>query len=330
MARITFAQAFADAVYLSFSNDPNVLLIWGSFFGLSQYRSLSDRFRKEFPDRVAFTPTSELGNCGIAIGAAIAGARPIVPVGAASFIFRAWDQIQHEAAVARYMSNGMIKAPVVFHMLHGIRGGGGPQHSQSPQAMLWNCPGLELVMPSTPYDVKGLFRAAIQSDNPTAFLVHPKLLDVEGEVPDEDYAIPLGKADIKRDGKDVSLVATSLQVHTAMAAAADLQAMGVSAEVLDLRTLRPLDRDALAATARKTGRVVAIDDCPPHCSTASEIAAIVSEECFRELKAPVERVTRMDAPIPFSPLLEDYVSPTVDKVVAAAQRALAYPKSAGD
>ena len=320
---INFAEAFAEGVYLSFKNDPSVLLIWGSFFGLSRHRHLANRFRDDFPSRIAFAPTSELGNCGVAIGAAIAGARTIVPVGAASFIFRAWDQIQHEAAVAHYMSNGMVKAPVVFHMLHGIRGGGGPQHSQSPQAMLWNCPGLELVMPSTPADVKGLFRAAVQSNSPTAFLVHPRLLDIEGEVPEDDYAIPLGKADVKREGKDVTLVTVSFQVHEALAAADSLAQEGISAEVLDLRTLSPLDKGALLRSARKTGRVVAIDDCPPHCSTASEIAAIVSAECFKELRAPVERVNRADSPIPFSPLLEEFVSPTIDKIIAAARQAVA-------
>ena len=323
--RLSFAEALAEAIRISFEADPKVMMIWGSLFGLSPHRALANRFREDFPDRIAVPPTAEIGFCGIGIGAALAGARPIVPVGTGSFVLRALDVIAHEAGVAHYMSNGQVKAPIVFHLLHGIRGGGGAQHSLSPQAMLWNCPGLEIVMPSTPADVKGLFRRAVKSDNPTLVLDHPGLLDLEGEVPEGDYDIPFGKAEIRRAGTDVTLVGLSLQVHTALAAADILARDGISAEVLDLRTLAPLDRTALAESAAKTGRVVALDDSPLHCSVASEIAAVVGEECFGRLKAPVERVTRMATPLPFSPPLEDAVSPTVERTVAAARRCLGRP-----
>ena len=322
MARMHYAEALADAIHRSLSSDPKVLLLWGSLFGLTPWRKLSERLRRDFPERIAYPPTAEIGFCGVGIGAAMAGARPIVPIGTGSFAFRAWDQIQHEAAVARYMSNGQVKVPVVFHMLHGIRGGGAAQHSQSPQAMLWNCPGIEVVLPASPADAKGLFRTAIQSDNPTVVVDHSRLMDVEGEVPDGDVSIPFGKADIKRAGNDVTIVATSFQVRTALEAAEALARDGVSAEVLDPRTLVPFDREALLASVAKTGRLVAVDECPLNCSVASEIAAIVAEEGFGYLKAPVRRVTRLNVPVPFSAPLEDRIAPSVARVVEAAKATL--------
>lgn len=320
--RLRFAEAMAEAISISFESDPQVMMIWGSLFGLSPHRAMANRIRERFSDRIAVPPTAEIGFCGVGIGAAMAGGRVIVPVGTGSFVLRALDVIAHEAGVAHYMSNGLVKVPIVFHLLHGIRGGGGAQHSLSPQAMLANCPGLEIVMPATPYDVKGLFRRAIKSDNPTVILDHPSLLDIEGDVPEDDYDIPFGKAEVRRAGTDVTLVGLSLQVHTALAAAEVLARDGISAEVLDLRTLAPFDRASLAASAAKTGRVVALDDTPLPCSVASEIAAVVGEDCFGKLKAPVERVTRQNTPLPFSPPLEDAVSPTVARVVAAARRTL--------
>jgi len=321
--RMFYAEALAEAIHTSLAADPKVLLIWGSIFGLTPHRKLSERFRRDFADRIAYPPTAELGFCGVGVGAAMAGARPIVPIGTGSFAFRAWDQIQHEAAVAHYMSNGAVKVPVVFHLLHGIRGGGAAQHSQSPQAMLWNCPGLEIVLPSTPADAKGLFRSAIKSDNPTVVVDHSRLMDIEGDVPDGDYDIPLGKADVKRPGSDVTIVATSYQVHTALAAADALANERISAEVIDLRTLVPFDRETLFASIAKTGRLVAVDECPLNCSIASEVAAIVAEEGFHHLKAPIRRVTRLNVPVPFSAPLEERVSPTVARVVAAAKATLA-------
>lgn len=322
MARMHYAEALADALYRSLADDPKVLMLWGSFFGLTPWRQLSNRIRKDFPDRIAYPPTSEIGFCGVGVGAALAGARPIVPIGTGSFAFRAWDQIQHEAAVAHYMSNGQAKAPVVFHLLHGIRGGGGAQHSQSPQAMLWNCPGLEIVLPASPADVRGLFRTAVRSDNPTVIVDHARLMDLEGEVPDGDVAIPFGKADIKRAGSDVTIVATSWQVQTALAAAEALARDGISAEVLDPRTLVPFDKEALLGSVAKTGRLVVVDECPLNCSVASEIAAIVAEEGFGSLKAPIRRVARLNVPVPFSAPLEERIGPTAGRVVDAAKATL--------
>lgn len=323
MARMHYAEALADAIHASLAADPKVLLLWGSLFGLTPWRKLSEKIRHDFPGRIAYPPTAEIGFCGVGIGAALAGARPIVPIGTGSFAFRAWDQIQHEAAVARYMSNGQVKVPVVFHLLHGIRGGGAAQHSQSPQAMLWNCPGIEVVLPSSPTDARGLFRTAVRSDNPTVIVDHSRLMDLEGDVPDGDFAIPFGKADVKRTGNDVTIVATSYQVRTALAAADVLSRAGISAEVFDPRTLVPFDKEALLASVAKTGRLVAVDECPLNCSIASEIAAIIAEDGFGYLKAPVRRVARLNIPVPFSKPLEERVSPTVDRVVEAVRAILA-------
>ena len=201
MRQMKYGEALAEAVHMSMAADPRVIMVWGSMMGLAGAKPM-EPVRADFPDRILDPPISEAGMSGIAVGAAMAGARPIVPFGTASFMFRAWDQVLHEAGTVHYMSNGASTAPVVFHMLHGIRGAGAPQHSQSPQAMIWNCPGLEIVLASSPADVKGLFRTAIESNNPTLFIDHVKLMNREGPVPDGDYHIPFGVADIKRQGVD--------------------------------------------------------------------------------------------------------------------------------
>ena len=216
MTKKTFAQALIEGLHGCMAEDQRVSLIGSYVLGLGPQRGLVDRLREDFPDRVSDPPTSEAAAAAVGIGAAMAGDRPFVDIGTASFIFEAWSQIVNEAANAYYMSGEQIQVPVVFHMLHGLRGGGAAQHSHSPQAMLWNCPGLEIVLPSSPRDVKGLIRSAIRSPNPTVVIDHAKLLDLEDEVPDDDYDIPFGKADIKRVGKDVTIVATSLAVQTAL------------------------------------------------------------------------------------------------------------------
>jgi len=318
MREMTYAEALAEAIYDSMADDPTVALVWGSMMGLAGAKLMAP-VRNDFADRILDPPISEAGIAGIGVGAALAGARPIIPFGTASFMFRAWDQIIHEAGTARYMSNGAATAPMVFHALHGIRGGGAPQHSQSPQAMAWNAPGIEIVLASTPADIKGLFRTAVKSDNPTIVFDHGKLMGMKGPVPDGDYDIPFGVADIKRKGGDVTIVATSLQVHTALAAADELAKDGIEAEIVDLRTLVPLDTEAILASLLRTGRLVIVDECAPRCSVASEIAATVAEEGFDLLKAPIRRVMRMEAPVPYSPVLEAELSPRPDRIVAAVR-----------
>jgi pyruvate dehydrogenase E1 component beta subunit len=303
-------------------SDPSVSLIGSYVLGLGPQRHHIDRVREAFTGRVFDPPTAEAGMAAIGIGAAMAGARPFVDVATASFVLHAWPQIVNEAANAYYMSGGQITVPVVFHMLHGLRGGGAGQHSHSPQAMFWNCPGLEIVLPSSPRDVKGLIRNAIKSDNPTLVIDHAKLLGTEGDVPEGAYETPFGKADIKREGRDITVVATSLMVQVALEAADSLLKDGIEVEVVDPRTIVPLDKSTICESVGKTGRLVVVDECNLSCSIASEIAAIVAEEAFSALKAPIARVARPDVPVPFSQPLEAYITPTADKITEAVRKVL--------
>ncbi len=319
MREITYAEAIVEALYEVMEADERVNLIGSYFLGLSPRRFLLDRLRTDFGSRVIDPPISEVGFCGLGVGAATAGLRPIVDVATASFIFNGWSIVVNEAANAHYMTGGQTRVPVVFHILHGLRGGGAAQHSHSPQAMLWNTPGLEIMLPSSPKDVKGLIKTAVRSDNPTVFVDHVRLFEVRGEVPDGDYAIPFGQAEIKRAGKDVTIVATSFMVQRALRAAEELAKQGIDAEVVDPRTLVPLDKEAILTSVGKTGRLVIVDECHKSCGVAAEIAAIVAEEAFSALKGPIKRVATADVPIPFSPRLEALIDPTEDKIVAAAQ-----------
>lgn len=292
------------------------------FLGLSPHRGRFRAITERYPERVSSAPISELGVCGIGIGASMAGLRPIVDIVTASFIFEAWPQVLNEAANAFYMSGGQTRAPVVFHLLHGLRGGGAAQHSHSPQAMLWNCPGLEIVLPSTPRDVRGLFKSAVKSDNPTVFIDHPLLFETRGPVPEGDDRIPLGQADIKRKGKDVTVIATSYMVLRTLTVADRLAAEGIEVEVVDPRTLVPLDFETLMASVEKTRRVVIVDECHQSCGVAAELAARIGEAGFDKLKAPIRRVTTLDVPVPFSRLLEDFISPSETRIVEAIRAVL--------
>lgn len=319
MRTMTYAEALVDGLWHAMAADSRVSLIGSYVLGLGPLRHHMDRIRRDFPDRVVDPPTAEAALAGLGAGAAMAGARPMVDLTTGSFTHLAWSQIVSEAAVARLMSGGQVTAPVVYHALHGIRGGGAAQHSASPQAMLCNAPGLEIVLPSSPRDAKGLIRAAFMTENPTVFLDHAKLLGLEQPVPEEDYAITFGKADVKRIGRDVTVVATSLMVGVALDAADRLVREGIEIEIVDPRTLVPFDEDAVIQSVAKTGRLVVVDECPLRCGIASEITAIVAEKGFGLLKAPPRRVARADAPTPFSPPLEAALAPDSGKVVAAVR-----------
>jgi len=302
--------------------DERVSLIGSYFLGLSPRRVLLKALQDKYPQRVFDPPIAEAAYCGLGIGAAMAGERPIVDVATSSFVFQAYAQVVNEAANARYMSGGQVSVPMVFHLLHGIRGGGAAQHSHSPQAMLWNTPGLQIMLPSSPRDIKGLLKTAVASDNPVIFVDHVKLFELTGPVPDDDYMIPFGKANVLRLGSDVTIVATSYMVQRALKAAETLTRQGIVAEVVDLRTLVPLDKETLLSSVAKTGRVVIADEGHRSCGVAAELAAILAEEGFHHLKAPVKRVVAPDVPIPFSPPLEKVVDPTEDKIVEAVQELL--------
>ena len=322
MREISYAEAMVEALHEILRDDPRAQIIGNHFLGLSPRRALLEQLRQDFPDRIFDPPIAEQGFCGLAAGAAMAGVRPVVSIGTASFIFQAYPQIVNEAANARYMSGGQFSVPVVFHILHGIRGRGAAQHSHSPQAMLWNTPGLEIMLPASPADVKGLLRTAAASDNPTIFVDHVRLFELKGPVPDGDFRIPFGVADIKRRGRDVTIVATSFMVPRSLAAAEVLAREGIDAEVVDPRTLVPLDEAAILESVRRTGRLVVVDECHLRCGVAAEIAALASEKAFRHLKAPVRRVATADVPIPFSPVQEASVEPSQAKIEAAVREAV--------
>ena len=318
----TFAAAMVDGIAHAMREDSNLTIFLPErLLAHTKQTKAEDVLFANFRDRISDAPYSESGLVAFATGAAMAGRRMLVNFGTAAFALEAFNQILNEAAVARYMSGGQVTVPVTFIAFHGLRSpGAAAQHSVSPQAMLCNCPGLEVVLPSTPADVKGLMRTALRSDNPTFVLVGAPLLDVEGDVPDKDYAIPFGKADIKREGKDVTVVATSLAVHHALEAAALLAEEGIDVEVIDPLSVVPLDFETIYRSVRKTGRLVTADETPQMCSIGSEIAASVASNVFRSLKSPIGRVAQAAAPVPFAELLEEAVLPNASTIVAAVRR----------
>ncbi|HVR88947.1 MAG TPA: transketolase C-terminal domain-containing protein [Candidatus Limnocylindria bacterium] len=317
---MTFAQALADAVDEILDEDARVTLIGARFTGHTPSAYVMDPVLRKHAARITWPPISELAYCGIAVGAAMAGLRPIVEMSTSTFSYEAIPQIVNEAGIISATSGGRVGAPVVFHMLYGIRGAGGPQHSGSPQPWYWNSPGLQVAMPSSPADVKGLLRwAALRSENPTLFMDHQRLMELEGPVPEGRYEIPFGVAEVKRRGRDLTIVATSIQVSRALEAAALLAREGIEAEVVDPRTLEPLDRETILGSVRRTGRAVVTDESHDHCGVASGLAAIIAEECFAKLRAPVRRVSIPSAPVPYAEALERALVPSAERIAAAAR-----------
>jgi pyruvate dehydrogenase E1 component beta subunit len=321
MPQMNLAEALIDGLIWSLRKDPKATIIGRGMAGHGPEHHAEDRLKAEFAARIVDPPTSEAAVAQLGVGAAMTGMRPFVHYGTAVFAYEAWNQFVNEAANVHYMSNGQLKAPVTFHLFHGIRGGGGPQHSGSPYAMYANNPGLEIVMPSGPRDAKGLIRAAMASDNPTIVVQHALLLGLTEEVPEEDYMIPLGKAEVKRQGKDVSVIACSRSVVDAIEAAKELAKEGIDVEVVDIRSIAPLDVDTIVASVRKTGRMVAADETYEICGVASELIATVSIHAWSALKAAPVRVARPMTPVPFSPPLEKAVTPSASKIADACRKA---------
>jgi pyruvate/2-oxoglutarate/acetoin dehydrogenase E1 component len=317
---VTFAEALVEALYDAMAEDERVVLVASLLFGMRPSHKLLGRIYERFADRVIEPPNCEAAVAGLGIGAALTGQRPVVNMMVSNFAYLAWSQIVNEAGNLHYMTNGQSRVPLVFYAMHGVRGGGGVQHSASPQAMLWNCPGLELVLPATPADAKGLFGTALRSDNPTIFLVHPKMFDIEGEVDTRPYCTPFGRAAVHRPGSDLTILATSWSVQQSLRAADTLQQQGVSAEVVDPRSLTPLDEDGLAASVEKTGRLLIVDECAMRCGVAAELSTAMTTRCFGSLKAAPQRVTRADTPIAYSKPLEAAVIPDEQAIVDAALR----------
>ena len=320
---MTIGEALVSALGEAFAQDRRVVLIGGGLVSSGPGQVEFARLRQKYASRIKSPPIAELGFCGIAAGAAMAGLRPLVDIGTATFSYEAIPQIVNEAAIAYSNSGGQTNVPVTYFMRYGIRGGGGVQHSGSPQPWYWNTPGLQVALPSSPADAKGLLRTALlKSQDPTIFFAHERLMDERGAVPDGEYDIPFGQAAVRREGGDVTIIATGVQVPRALAAAETLAKEGISAEVVDPRTLEPLDKATLLASVKKTGRLVVTDESHDNCSVASGLAAIVADEGFASLRAPIKRVTIPHVPVPFAVSLEDYVTPTAERIVAAARQLL--------
>jgi len=319
---LTFAEAIREALAEEMRRDPRVVLLGedvaeaGTPFKV--VKGLVEEFGK---DRVVDTPISEAGFTGLAVGAAMAGLRPVVDIMFGDFMTLVMDQVVNQAAKIHYMSGGKWKVPMVVRATMGATRRSAAQHSQSLHAWPSHIPGLKVVVPSTPYDAKGLLKSAIRDENPVVvFEDKISYAKVKGPVPEGEYTIPLGVADIKREGRDISLVATSSMVQVALAAAAMLEEAGISAEVVDPRTMWPLDEQTLIASVRKTSRCIVIDEGYHRYGVTGEIASVIAEGAFYDLDGPVRRIGARHVPIPFSPPLEDATVPTERDVFEMARQ----------
>ena len=324
MPTVSYAEALSRGVQDALTRDDRVVLIGGRFGGLDTPREHFEPLARDFADRIVDHPVSELAVSGVTAGAAMMGLRPVFDVRTASFAFQAFAQIVNEAANVHYQSGGRVTVPAVYHLLAGIRGSGAPQHSHAPQAMFWNTPGLQIMLPSSPADVFGLVRwAMLHSNSPTIFLDHPLLMDRQGDVDWDSPPIPFGRARIARSGTDVTVVATSIMVPRALEAAGTLAAEhGIAVEVVDPRTLVPLDEDAIVESVRRTGRLVVADESHRSCGVAAEICSRVVERAFEALRSAPVRVSTPDVHVAFSPPLEAHIVPSADRIVAACRAAV--------
>jgi pyruvate dehydrogenase E1 component beta subunit len=316
---ITYSQAVTEALAEELERDPTVFFMgedigFGGVFGLS--RGLQSRFGKH---RVFDTPISETLIVGAGVGAAITGTRPVVELQFADFVAIAMDEIYNKAAKWRYMHGGQFEVPLVILAPEGAIGGAGAEHSQCPEALFWSAPGLYVLTPSTPADMKGLLKSAIRDPNPVLIMPHKALLNTTGEVPDGDHVVPLGKARVVRQGSDVTVVAWSVMVGKALEAAKRLAASGIDVEIIDPRGVRPFDFDTVLESVRKTGRLVLAHEAPVVGGPGGEVAAVVAERAMMHLEAPIRRVGAADVPIPQSSALERSVIPQVDDIVAAVR-----------
>jgi len=318
---LTFAEAIREALAEEMRRDPRVFIIGedvaeaGTPFKV--LAGLVEEFGKE---RVIDTPISEAGFCGIGVGAAMTGMRPVVDIMFGDFLTLAMDQIVNQAAKVRYMSGGKLHVPIVFRTTLGATRRSAAQHSQSLHAWVSHIPGLKVVLPSTPYDAKGLLKTAIRDEDPVVFFEDKMMYKLKGPVPAEEYTLPLGVADIKRAGKDITIVATSSMVQVALGAADKLAEIGISAEVIDPRTTFPLDKQTLIESAKKTSRVIVVDEGYERYGVTAEIASVIADGAFYYLDAPVKRLGAMDVPVPFSPALEDLTVPTEQSVFETAKQ----------
>jgi pyruvate/2-oxoglutarate/acetoin dehydrogenase E1 component len=316
MRELTYNEAAVEAVAEEMRRDPKIFYMSTDAIG-----SLLKEFGAQ---RVRTTPITEAALTGMAIGAAGCGFRPIVDWRQVTFCFVAMDQIVNQAAKIHYMFGGQATFPILFRAAVGGGGLTAAQHSQSPYSMFMNVAGLRMFLPSTPHDIKGLMKTAIRDNNPVVSFESSRLMTHKGPVPDEDYTIPLGKADVKREGSDVTVVALAWLVHEALVAAEELAQEGISVEVVDPRTLVPLDHETIRNSVQKTGRLVIADEAGPTAGFAAEIAAVATEDpvTFARLEAPIKRVCALQVPIPYSPILESHVFPNRNRIMDAVREVL--------
>ncbi len=318
---ISFAEAVREALAEEMRRDPRVFIIGEDVAEAgTPFKVLSGLVEEFGKERVIDTPISEAGFCGIGVGAAMTGMRPIVDIMFGDFLTLAMDQIVNQAAKVHYMSGGKWRVPIVFRTTLGATRRSAAQHSQSLHAWVSHIPGLKVAVPSTPYDAKGLLKTAIRDDNPVVFFEDKLMFKMTGPVPAEEYTIPFGVADIKRPGKDITIVATSSMVQIALGAAKMLDEIGISAEVIDPRTTFPLDKQTLIESAKKTSRVIVVDEGYERYGVTAEIASVIADGAFYYLDAPVKRLGAMDVPVPFSPVLEDLTVPTEQSVFEMAKQ----------
>jgi acetoin:2,6-dichlorophenolindophenol oxidoreductase subunit beta len=323
MTVMTTIQAINQALGLKMAEDKRVFCLgedigWmGGDFGVT--RGLFDEFGAE---RMRDTPLSEAAIIGTATGAAMVGMRPVAEIMFADFIGEGYDQFINTAAKMHYMFDGQFKVPMVVRAPCGAGFGGGPHHSQQVEGWFMNVPGMVMVAPTNPYDAKGLLIASIEDDNPILFLEHKALYSKKGEVPEAKYTVPLGKAKVLREGKDVTIVACMRYVYDSLDVAEELAKEGISCEVIDLRTIRPWDHETVLESVTRTGRAVVVNEAPKIGGLAADVSAVISEEAFRSLKAPVARVCGLDVPIPFSVPLEKVILPDKEKITAGIRKVI--------
>ena len=317
---ITFGQAINEALAEEMRRDPTVFIIGEDVAEAgTPFKVLSGLVEEFGPSRVIDSPISEAGITGLGVGTAMTGMRPVVDIMFGDFVTLTMDQMVNQAAKIHYMSGGKLKVPMVLRTTLGATRRSAAQHSQSLHAWFSHVPGLRVVLPSTPYDAKGLLKTAIRDDNPVVFFEDKMMYQLKGPVPEGEYTIPFGVADVKRAGTDITIVATSSMVHVALSAAEMLNQAGINAEIIDVRTTVPLDRQTLIESAKKTSRAIVVDEGYERYGVTAEIAAVIAEGAFYHLDAPVKRMGAMDVPVPFSPVLEDQTVPTPESVAEMAK-----------
>ena len=316
MKKVAMTKAICEAIAEEMKRDDTVVVIGLEQSAGSSFGTVAGLYQEFGPERILDMPIAEEGYTGLAVGAAATGLRPVCEIQFNDWMTIASDQLVNQAAFMKYMYGGAIKMPLTVRTNSGGYLSAAGQHSKSMESWFAYVPGIKVIAPATPYDAKALLKSAIREDNLVVFFEHKRLMSAKGEVSeDPDFVIPIGQADIKREGKDVSVITYSYQVQLALKAAEALAQEGIDVEVLDLRTIKPLDTDAILATVRKTGKVLCLQEAWRNCSVMSEVASYIAENAFEALKKPIKRINAKEAPIPFSPVLEQFVLPSEKDIV---------------